>query len=107
VPIAKVWVPVDVAVVITRSSPPLVDVANVCDDTELPLSVEIVPPAPPASVPQLNVPFAQRSFSVAELHTERLAPKSDASVRPPVDEALLKYRVLVVSPVLEALESVV
>lgn len=52
VPRVKVWIPVDVLVVIARLSPPEVDVANACDAAELPLSVEIVPPAPPASVPQ-------------------------------------------------------
>ena len=73
------------------------DVARVCEDTELPLSVAILPPAPPASTPQENVPLAQRSFSVEVLHDERLAPKSDASVSPPVDEALPKERLVVVA----------
>jgi hypothetical protein len=35
-----------------RSSPLPEDVASVCDATEDPLSEVIVPPAPPASVPQ-------------------------------------------------------
>ena len=52
VPSVKVWIPVLVAVVIVRLSPPDVEVANACDAAALPLSVEIVPPAPPASVPQ-------------------------------------------------------
>ena len=52
VPRVKVWIPVLVAVVIVRLSPPDVEVANDCDAAALPLSVEIVPPAPPASVPQ-------------------------------------------------------
>ena len=52
VPRVKVWIPVVVAVVIVRESPPEVEVANDCDAAELPLSVLIVPPAPPASVPQ-------------------------------------------------------
>ncbi len=56
----------------------------------------IVPPDPPASVPQVNVPLAQRSFSVEVLHAVRLAPKSDARVRPPVEEALPKVRPVVV-----------
>jgi hypothetical protein len=57
----------------------------------------IVPPAPPASVPQEKVPFDQRSFSVEELHDVSDAPKRDARVRPPVEEALVKERRLVVS----------
>ena len=44
--------PVDVAVVIARVSPPLVEVARDCEAAVLPLSEVIVPPAPPASVPQ-------------------------------------------------------
>ena len=52
VPSVKVWIPVLVAVEIVRLSPPDVEVANDCDAAALPLSVEIVPPAPPASVPQ-------------------------------------------------------
>jgi hypothetical protein len=48
----NVWIPVVVAVVTARVRPPDVDVANDCDAAALPLSVEIVPPAPPASVPQ-------------------------------------------------------
>lgn len=39
-------------VTIERVRPPEVDVAKVCDATVLPLSDVIVPPAPPASVPQ-------------------------------------------------------
>jgi hypothetical protein len=65
-------------------------VANVWEATEEPLSDVIVPPAPPASVPQVNVPLAQRSFSVEVLHAVRLAPKSEASVRPPLEDALPK-----------------
>jgi hypothetical protein len=52
VPSVKVCVPVDVEVTITKESPPEVDVARVCEATVLPLSDVIVPPAPPASVPQ-------------------------------------------------------
>lgn len=72
------------------SSPDPDEVANVCEATVLPLSDVMVPPAPPASVPQMNVPLDQRSFSVDALHEVRLAPKSDAKVRPPVEEALVK-----------------
>jgi hypothetical protein len=73
-----------------RSSPTVerVDVAKVCEATEDPLSEVIVPPAPPASTPQVNVPFAQRSFSVDVLQALRLAPKRDARVSPPVLDAL-------------------
>ena len=66
------------------------DVARVCDATVLPLSDVIVPPAPPASVPHVNIPPDQRSFSVEALQTVRLAPKRDARVSPPVEDALLK-----------------
>ena len=44
--------PDPVLVTIARERPPEVEVAKVCDATELPLSEVIVPPAPPASVPQ-------------------------------------------------------
>ena len=96
-----------------RVSPFADDVARVCEDTELPLSVAILPPAPPASTPQENVPLAQRSFSVEVLQDVRLAPKSDARVSPPVDEALPNERLVVVAskdvivPVTVADESVV
>lgn len=75
-----------------RSSPTpgSVVVARVCEATDDPLRDVIVPPAPPASVPQVNVPLAQRSFSVDVLQAVRLAPKSEARVRPPVLDALLK-----------------
>lgn len=75
-----------------RSSPTVdkVEVARVWEATDDPLSEVIVPPAPPASVPQVKVPFAQRSFSVEALHDVKLAPKSDAMVRPPVEDALRK-----------------
>ncbi len=68
--------PDEVAVVIVRSipTPRAVEVAKDCDATLLPLRVLIVPPAPPASVPQVKVPFTQRSFSVEELQDVRLAP---------------------------------
>jgi hypothetical protein len=52
VPSVKVCTPVPVLVVTVRLRPPDVDVANDCEAAALPLSVEIVPPAPPASVPQ-------------------------------------------------------
>lgn len=48
----KVCTPVPVLVLITRLSPPEVEVAIDCEAAALPLRVEIVPPAPPASVPQ-------------------------------------------------------
>ena len=51
-PSVSVWMPVDVAVVITRLRPPVVEVAKDCVAAVLPLSDVIVPPAPPASVPQ-------------------------------------------------------
>ena len=82
-----------------RVSPFDDDVARVCEDTELPLRVEILPPAPPASTPQENVPLAQRSFSVEVLHDVRLAPKREASVSPPVEEALPNERLVVVASV--------
>lgn len=73
-----------------RSSPPEVEVASVWDATEEPFKEVMVPPAPPASVPQVKVPLAQRSFSVDALQAESDAPKSEATVSPPVDEAALK-----------------
>jgi hypothetical protein len=61
---------------IKRSSPTVlrVEVARVCDATEDPFNDVIVPPDPPASSPQVKVPLAQRSFSVAMLQGERDAP---------------------------------
>ena len=44
--------PVPVLVPMVSVSPPEVEVAIVCDAAVLPLSEVIVPPAPPASVPQ-------------------------------------------------------
>ena len=41
------------------------------------------------------------------LQFERLAPKSEARVRPPVDEALVKYRLVAVKAVDEAIVNVV
>ena len=92
-----------------RSSPTVesVLVANVWEATEEPLSDVIVPPAPPASTPQANVPLDQRSFSVELLHAVRLAPKSEARVRPPVEDALRKERELVVNPVVVREDTVV
>jgi hypothetical protein len=72
------------------SSPDPDEVAKDCEATLDPLREVMVPPAPPASVPQVKVPFDQRSFSVDALHEVRLAPKSDAKVSPPVEEALVK-----------------
>lgn len=86
----SVCTPVPVFDTTKISSPDPDEVANVCEATVLPLSDVMVPPAPPASVPQMNVPLDQRSFSVDALHEVRLAPKSDAKVRPPVEEALVK-----------------
>ncbi len=82
--------PVDVEVTMKRSRPPEVDVASVCEATVEPLRDVMVPPAPPASTPQVKVPLAQRSFSVEVLQAESDAPKREAIVRPPVDEALPK-----------------
>ena len=48
----NVWTPVDVAVTTKISIPFPEDVARVCEATLLPFSDVIVPPAPPASVPQ-------------------------------------------------------
>jgi hypothetical protein len=75
-----------------RSSPTVesVDVASVWDATVEPFKDVMVPPAPPASTPQVKVPLAQRSFSVAVLQEVRLAPKSEARVRPPVEDAAVK-----------------
>lgn len=85
-------VPFVVEETMVRSSPTpgRVEVERVCEATDEPLSEVIVPPAPPASVPQVNVPLAQRSFSVDVLHAVKLAPKRDVRVRPPVLDALLK-----------------
>ena len=105
--IENVCVPVDVAVTMKISTPFDEDVARVCDATVLPFNDVIVPPAPPASVPQVNVPPTQRSFSVDALHDVRLAPKSDASVR---DDAVVVARYVcpeTVRPVEEARPRVV
>ena len=48
----NVWTPVEVAVTTKISIPLPVEVARVCEATLLPFSDVIVPPAPPASVPQ-------------------------------------------------------
>ena len=85
----NVCVPVDVAVTTKISIPFDDDVARVCEATVLPFNEVIVPPAPPASVPQVNVPPVQRSFSVDALHDVRLAPKSAASVS---DDAVVVAR---------------
>ena len=52
-----------------------------------------MPPPAPASVPQLNVPLAHRSFCVELLQAERDAPYKVERVSPPVEEALVKKRV--------------
>ena len=99
------WTPFVVEEVMRRSRPTVerVEVAKDWEATVEPLREVIDPPAPPASVPQVNVPLAQRSFSVEELQAVKLAPKSDARVRPPVLDALLKYSDDAVSPVVDAL----
>jgi hypothetical protein len=48
----NVCTPVLVLDMISKLSPPDVDVASDCDATVLPFSDVMVPPAPPASVPQ-------------------------------------------------------
>jgi hypothetical protein len=48
----NVCTPDPVLVTIVSSNPFEDDVANDCEATADPLSVEMVPPAPPASVPQ-------------------------------------------------------
>ena len=55
-------------------TPAGVEVEKICVATLLPFNDVIVPPAPPASTPQENVPFAQRSFSVELLHADSDAP---------------------------------
>ncbi len=92
------WTPFVVEEVMRRSSPTpgSVDVARAWEATEEPLSEVIVPPDPPASTPQVKVPLAQRSFSVDVLQDVKLAPKRDARVRPPVEDALPKVRPVVV-----------
>jgi hypothetical protein len=91
----KVCTPVEVAVdtVIVRPVPD--DVANVCEAIVLPLRLVRPPPAP-ASDPHENDPFDQRSLSLALAQEVSPAPKS----------AVAK-RFAAVSPVVEALPSVV
>jgi hypothetical protein len=48
----NVWTPVEVAVTMKISRPLPDDEARVCEATLLPFNDVIVPPAPPASVPQ-------------------------------------------------------
>lgn len=87
----KVCVPAPVLVMIVRSNPLEVAVLMVCDVAELPFNVAIVPPAPPASVPQENVPLFHISFLSDPVQSNaRPAPKSVPTVSPPVDEALVK-----------------
>ena len=107
VPRVKVWIPVVVAVVMTRERPLVEEVAKVCEEAVLPLSDEIVPRAPPASVPQKKVPLAHINLSVEALHAVSDAPKSEASVSPPVDEAFVKLRVVAERADEEALPSIV
>ena len=71
---AKVWIPVDVAVVIVKLKPVPVEVASVCDDASLPFRVLILPPSPPASVPQPKDPFDQITLSPEPLQVARPAP---------------------------------
>jgi hypothetical protein len=74
VSIANVCTPVEVAVVIVRARPFDEEVANDCPATVLPLILVIPPPAP-ASVPHVNVPFAQRSLSEESEQLASPAPK--------------------------------
>ena len=103
----KVCVPVVVAVTMKRLRPPDDEVARVWDATVLPFSDVIVPPAPPASTTQENVPPDHRSFSVDVLQVLKLAPKRDARVSPPVEDALPKMRLVAERLVVEAFTSVV
>ena len=82
--------PVPVLETMVRSRPPEVEVASVWEATVEPFREVMVPPAPPASTPQVKVPLAQRSFSVEVLQEERLAPKREATVSPPVEDAAEK-----------------
>ena len=70
------WTPVPALEDMKRSSPvpATVDEAKDCDATVEPFNDVIEPPAPPASVPQKNVPLFQRSFSVELLQLESPAP---------------------------------
>ncbi len=79
---------------ITSVRPPDVDEANDCIDDVLPFNCDIPPPAP-ASPAHENVPSVQISFCDEALQLESDAPKSEATVRPPVDEALLNLRFVV------------
>lgn len=88
----------------SRPTPAIVLVANDWEATEEPLRDVMVPPAPPASVPQLNVPPDQRSFSVETLHAERLAPKSDASVS---DDAVVVAKYVRLETVRDVADAVV
>ncbi len=74
VPIVKVWTPEPISLLTVRLSPPELEVAKLCEATVLPFKLSIVPPAPPASTPQVNVPLVHKSFSVAELHEVKFAP---------------------------------
>jgi hypothetical protein len=94
---AKVCTPVDVAVVIPKTSPVAdVDVAKDCEDDVLLFSCVIPPPAP-ASPPQANVPFAQVSLPDDGSQLVSPAPKRLAREREPVEVALLKKSDVVVA----------
>jgi hypothetical protein len=70
----KVWIPVEVAVVMVSVRPFDDDVANDCPATVLPL-ILVTPPPAPASAPQEKVPFAQRSLSEEREQLASPAPK--------------------------------
>lgn len=96
-PRVNVCIPVEVAVDISNIRPPEVAVTNVCEETLLPLSVEIEPPTPPASVPQPKVPSDQMILSPEPLQlVARPAPNTVVRVRAPVDEALVKLSLVAV-----------
>jgi hypothetical protein len=109
----NVCIPVVVAVVIARVRLSAVEVANVCEVTLLPLRLPIVPPTPPASVPQPKEPLDQMILSPDPLQVARPAPKRLVSVvvpvtaKVPVFVALVLYRFVAVTAVADALVSVV
>lgn len=75
----NVCTPVEVAVVISIAKPFDDEVANVCPATVLPLML-VTPPPAPASAPQENVPFAQRSLSEESEQFASPAPKSAEAI---------------------------
>jgi hypothetical protein len=90
-PTEKVCIPVEVAEVTLRVSPPDDEVAKDWDATPLPFKVEIVPPTPPASVPQPNVPVAPSytSLSPLPLQVESPAPAKVVEKYPFVEVLLV------------------